>query len=345
MNQIFSSPLRNLLWTALYLLGLTLVAVLAYMGAGWSLGDALYMVVLTIYSVGYREVHPVDTDYLRAVTMGVIVFGCTGMILASSVLVQVLTFSQIQKFFGANRMKNEMRRLDRHVIICGFGRIGSMLAEELKAGGAPFVIVDRDQARLARARELGYLCIAEDATDEDALLEAGIDRAQALATVLPDDAANVFITLSARSLNPDLSIIARGEAPSTESKLRQAGADRVVLPAHIGAERIAELILFTRKGETDGDAAGLSEPDSVQRHLARRGLAQDFFVVSAGCAADGATVRGLEGRFPANGFIVQVDRAGSDRRADPAPDLVLRPGDGVTVVARQTGEISRLFTV
>ncbi len=145
---------------------------------------------------------------------------------------------------GFAACKKKIDRLTDHVIICGYGRIGQMLARELQAGKSAFVIVERGDGRMTAARELGFLSLQGDATDEDVLRLAGISRARALATVLPDDAANVFITLSARSLNRELTIIARGEAASTEGKLIQAGADRVVLPTRIGAERMAELLLY-----------------------------------------------------------------------------------------------------
>lgn len=124
-----------------------------------------------------------------------------------------------------------------------------MLSHELHNGPASFVIVDRSEARVAEARALHYLCVQGEATDEVVLRQAGVARARVLATVLPDDAANVFITLSARSLNKSLHIIARGEVPTTEGKLLHAGADEVVLPTHIGAERMAELILYPGAAE------------------------------------------------------------------------------------------------
>jgi voltage-gated potassium channel len=244
MNGLAASPFRNLVSLIAFMLVVVALATTAYMAAGWSPGDAIYMVLLTVFTVGYGEVRPIDTPFLHFVTISTILLGCTGMILVSAALVQALTFSQIQQLLGANRVKTDINKLKDHVIVCGFGRIGVMLAKELSAGGAAFVVLERNEGRLSQARELGYLCWQGDATDETALTAVGVDRARILATVLPDDAANVFITLSARSLNPRLQIIARGEVPSTESKLFQAGADKVVLPTHIGAERIAEMILF-----------------------------------------------------------------------------------------------------
>ena len=249
MNRFAGTPVRNL--TAF----LVFMAAVVTSATGRLCGcrlephrrTFLYMVLMTVYTVGYGEVHPINTPYLHAVTMGTIVLGCLSMMtLVTGALVQVFTFSQIQQLLGSNlRRETDINKLKGHVIVCGYGRIGVMLARDLKAGGAAFVILERDEARLAEAREQGYLAWQGDATDETALRRAvDIKRASVLATVLPDDAANVFITLSARSLNPGLRIISRGEAPSTETKLIQAGASQVILPTHIGAERIAELILF-----------------------------------------------------------------------------------------------------
>ena len=247
MFQFLSSPLRNLAAGLAFMVVVSACATAAYIHNGWDFGDALYMVVLTVYTVGYDEVRPIDTPELRAVTIALIVTGCTGMIFLTGTLIQLITASQLQQFFGSRRMQKEIEHLTDHVIICGYGRIGQMLARELQAGKADFVIVERGDGRMTAARDLGFLSLQGDATDEDVLRRAGVSRARALATVLPDDAANVFITLSARSLNRGLTIIARGEAASTESKLIQAGADRVVLPTRIGAERMAELLLVSKR--------------------------------------------------------------------------------------------------
>ncbi|HEY0464837.1 MAG TPA: potassium channel family protein, partial [Polyangiaceae bacterium] len=248
--------------------GVALIAIViclgtaGYASAGWTISDAIYMVVITIFTVGYGEVRPIDTPWLHFLTVSLIVLGCTGMIFVTGALVQFLTASELQRLLGTKRMKNEIEQLKGHVIVCGFGRIGNMLARELKDGKISFLIVERAEARIAEARGLGYLALQGEATDEGVLREAGVTRARILATVLPDDAANVFITLSARSLNKALHIIARGEVPTTEGKLLQAGADEVVLPTHIGAERIAELILFPK-------TAALIRDDEHMRGLER----------------------------------------------------------------------------
>ncbi len=343
MNSLAAaSPLRNLASIVGFMLVVVALSTGAYMHAGWSFDDAIYMVLLTVFTVGYGEVHPIVTPYLHAVTIGTIMLGCTGMILLTSVLVQALTAIQIQQLLGGNRVKNDIGKLKDHVIICGFGRIGVMLARELATSRSPFVILERGDRRVAEARELGYLCLQGDATDEGPLIEAGIARARILATVLPDDAANVFITLSARSLNPELQIIARGEAPTTESKLLHAGADKVVLPTHIGAERIAEMILFPETARFIRGSERMQDFEKVLRDL---GLEIEVVIARKGSAAVGASIADFESRGHGAFFVVQLDRdGGGETITRPTGDLVIGAGDGLVVVGRAGVELSAVMS-
>ncbi|HEY0270286.1 MAG TPA: potassium channel family protein [Sphingomonas sp.] len=326
---VLGSPIRNLV-SILGFVGLVVAAATAaYMAAGWSFTDASYMVLLTIYTVGYGEVHPIDTPYLHAVTVSLMVLGCTGMILLTSALVQLFTILQLRQLLGPNRMQARIEKLDGHVIVCGYGRIGVMLARDLAAAGMPLVVVERNAARLAEAEAEGHLCLAGDATEEHALILAGITRARTLATVLPDDAANVFITLSARSLNPGVEIIARGEAPTTESKLRHAGADHVVLPTHIGAERIARMVLFPQSDGLRGD----ERFDRAGRQLGEIGLRLERVTVAERSTLGGQTVAEAERLGKGSFFIVQLERAGS-LIARPATDDRIEAGDQALIVAR-----------
>ena len=275
------SPTRNLAVALIFVAIVWIAATLGFVAAGWSVSDAFYMVTLTIFSVGYGEVHPIDTPWLRALDISTIILGCTGMIVLTGALVQAFAHYQVTRLLGLNRMHNEIDKLSGHSIVCGLGRIGSKLAAQLHQAKSPFVVIDRDAGKIAEARGLGYLCIQADATEEEALREAGIDRAHVLASVLPNDAANVFITLSARSLNGTIQIIARGEAPTTENKLIHAGADKVVMPTHIGAEHIAEQILyphtdrlldeFTAPAGTAAQSGGVRPGDRGRHRGAGRG--------------------------------------------------------------------------
>jgi voltage-gated potassium channel Kch len=325
-----ASPIRNLALGVIYMLVVMTAAVGAYVGAGWRLGDALYMVIITVYTVGYGETMPVDTPELRAITITLIVLGCTGMIYLTGALVQFITLDRLNAIFGTNRMNTQIERLSDHVVICGFGRLGSMLAKELSAAGTHLVVLEESEAAVELARDRGYLCIHTDATDEEALKAAGVTRARTLATVLSNDAANVFITLSARSLNPGLEIIARGERPSTESKLLQAGANTVVMPAHIGAERIAEMILYRR---TAALIRGSERMKEFERSLLGLGLDIDTVVAAPNSAAVGMTVEAIERQAEGGFLIVQVDSSG-EAITRPDGDLVIKAGDGVVLLGR-----------
>ncbi len=327
--SLLGSPLRNLVGGLAYMTVVMVCGAAAYDAAGWSMGDAIYMTILTVYTVGYEEVRPIDTSLLRGITMALIVLGCTGMIFLTGVLVQLITATQLTQMLGLKRMNSAIDRLSGHVVICGFGRIGSMLARELAAGRAAFVVLDNSEDRLVEARERGYLCITADATDEDVLRLAGVARARCLATVLPDDAANVFITLSARSLNRDLTIVSRGEVPSTERKLLQAGANRVVLPAHIGAERIAEIILYPEATRLAGRAG--APHGNV---LATLGLEVEVVPVEQGSRAAGSAVRAMEAAAAGAFLIAAIDRQSGPRVVRPEGDVVLQAGDGVVLVGR-----------
>jgi len=153
-----------------------------------------------------------------------------------------VTEGEVNRALGIRRVTHSIKSLNQHVIICGFGRIGQMLARKMTEAKRPFVIIDSNTERMAQAEAMAYLVLSGNATDEEMLQAAGIERAKFLATVLPEDADNVFITLTARELNPNLVILAQGELPLTEKKLRLAGADHVVLPATISALRMAHMI-------------------------------------------------------------------------------------------------------
>lgn len=236
------------------------ISIIGYMLAGWSLLDAAYMVVITFYGVGYGEVRPIQDPQLRLFTIFVVVSGCTSAVYVLGGFVQMIAEGEFNRYLGARRMTQGIERLENHVIVCGYGRVGRILVQELAAAKEPLVIVDTAQSELQEAENAGHLVLVGDATQESVLLTAGIKRARVLSTVVSDDAANVFIVLTARELNPQIEIIARGESPSTRTKLLRSGANRVVLPAAIGAMKIAGLI-------THPTAESLLANDEVESRL------------------------------------------------------------------------------
>jgi len=340
MDNLFAHPSRNLVRVGVFMLVVCSVATLGYVKAGWNFQDAIYMVTLTVFTFGYGEVRPINTPFLHLLTMGTMVFGCTGMIFFTGALVQFYTLRPLQQLLGDRRVHTEIDKLDNHVIICGFGRIGVELAKALKDGGAAFVVLEQNEQRVAQARALGYLCVQGDATSEATLEEVGVMRARTLASVLPNDAANVFITLSARSLNRGIEIIARGDAVSTERKLLHAGATKVVLPTHIGAERIANMILFPETSRFVRESPAMLELDRTLRNL---GLVIEIVVVPEKGAFTNLTIDEIETRGRGAFFVVQLNRRDGDAITGPDKSLRIEPGDGVVLVGRDGQAISALF--
>jgi voltage-gated potassium channel len=214
----------------------------AYALEGWTWADAIYMVIITVFSVGYEEVEPVATPMLRAITMCIIVAGDASKVYFVGSLVQFITEGEIGKAMEEHRKSRSIDTMKGHAIICGYGRIGQVLARELDAKKFPFLILDNNAERVALAHTHGYQALMGDAGEEGTLSEAHIERAVVFATVLPNDMVNVFITLTARNMRPDIRIIARAEDPATEKKLKQAGANEIILPAFVGGMQIANSI-------------------------------------------------------------------------------------------------------
>lgn len=330
-GAVLGSPLQGLVRAAAFVCSVYVLSVIGFVLSGWSLGDAAYMVLLTIFSVGFNEVRPIDTAWLRGLTMVTILLGCTGMIVLTGALVQFLAHLQRRSLLGIDRMNAQIDKLSNHIIICGYGRIGQQLAHELAQARESFVIVERDPGKFVLAQSSGYPCLTADATDEASLLAAGIARARVLATVLPNDATNVFITLSARNLNPGLEIIARGEIPSTERKLVHAGADKVVLPMHIGAERIAEMILYPSTAKLVDES---TEMRDLKRGLHEVGLELESLTIPRNSALAGATVADAERAGNGGFFIVQIERSGEQIFPRPGKHFIIEAGDSVVLVMR-----------
>lgn len=209
---------------------------------GWSLLDSIYMTITTITTVGFREVHALS-DTGRIFSIFLIIFGVGAALYILTMMVGYVLEGQLGITMGRRRMKNKIAKLKNHFILCGYGRVGQEIAQAFSEEGTPFVIIANNEQHIAQAERAGYLSVLGDATNDEVLKEAGIERAYGLVSAVGSDTDNTFITLSARQLRPDLFIEARSSGPEAESKLRRAGADRVISPHAIGGRRMAMLAL------------------------------------------------------------------------------------------------------
>jgi voltage-gated potassium channel len=309
-----------------------LIAVIGYMAAGWELLDAVYMVVITVFGVGYGEARPLTDPALKIFTMGVIVAGCSSGIYVVGGFVQMLAEGEINRILGSRRMSKGIEQLANHAILCGYGRVGQMLARDLAAARFPFVVVDSNENRVASAQGEGHLALLGSASEESTLDAAGIARAKVLAAVLPDDTANVFVTLTARELNPGIQILARAESPSTEKKLIRSGANRVVMPALIGATKIAHMIV--RPSAEDMLRADLPAMQ-INEDLRQIGLELGDIDIRADSPLVGGRVGDLH-TIDSSGFVVVgIKRAnGSMVRAPPA-NVELAAGDTLVILGHR----------
>jgi voltage-gated potassium channel len=308
------------------------VAVAGYVIAGWTLLDAIYMVVITIFGVGYGEVQPLVSPALKVFTILVIITGAIAVAYTVSGFVQLVAEGEIRRALNLKRMTQDIESLENHVIICGFGRIGQMVARRLKDEHQLFIVIDNDPERIALAREHGMLMYQGNATDENVLQAVQIQKARSLATVLPDDAANVFITLTAREMNSTLIILARGELPSTEKKLRLAGANHVVLPATIGAMRMAHLITHPSAVDFLSDmAAG----DGLNELLAELDIQLNELPIGQDSSLIGGTIGDIEVRGKGTFITVALRRANGEVMIHPGRDTYLAKGDTVILMGHQ----------
>jgi voltage-gated potassium channel len=306
------------------------LGVVGYRAAGWSAIDAVYMVIISIFGVGYGEVRPVETPELRVFTMSLIVAGYGAAIYAVGGFVQLVTEGEINRALGERRMTRDIDKLANHTILCGYGRVGRILAAELAQADSALVVVDRDRDKIVAAEADGHLVVHGDASTEAVLAAAGIDKAGYQAAVLPSDAANVFVTLTATDRNRSLMVIARAEDPASESKLRRSGADHVILPAAIGAQRIGNLI--TRPTVEAFLAARAELRSDVAEEFARIGLKIEELTLAPGGPLSGKTVGAIEIGGNHGFLIVGLRRADGTVTVDPDDDEVLRDGDTVIVV-------------
>jgi len=236
-------PIRHLRFSAIILAAVIATGTIGYaLIEGWSAFDALYMTVITLATVGFREVHDLS-DQGKAFTILLIVFGAGIIAYSAGSLIQFMVEGQLRRVLGRKKLEKQIDKLRNHYIVCGFGRIGALICREFQTKPIPFVVVEKDPDICDRINHEGFLFVQGDATDDETLMAAGIRQAQGLVTAVTSDTENVYITLTARGLNPKLFILARAGEEGSEKKLIRAGASKVISPYVIGATRMAQAIL------------------------------------------------------------------------------------------------------
>ncbi len=208
--------------------------------AGWF--DSLYMTIVTVTTVGYTEIIPLGTGG-RVLNIFVILFGVGTILYVASLVAEYLFSGELREIIGQRRMNRQIADMSGHYVVCGYGRTGERVVAELQHSSREVVVVDFSEANVARAMEDGILAIVGDSGSDEALRRAGIERAAGLVAAVAPDASVLMAVLSARTLNPELNIVARAEHEESESKLRSAGADRVLSIHRIAGHRLANMVV------------------------------------------------------------------------------------------------------
>jgi voltage-gated potassium channel len=291
---------------------------------GWSLLDAAYMTVITVGTVGYAEVHPLS-DLGRLFTMAVIFAGFGAMFLFVGTFVDFVFEGHWREFVEGRRMERAVASLENHNIVAGLGRVGSVVARSLAEEGVPFVCIDQDDDAIARADASGWPIIAGDATEQDTLVRAGIERASSLVTTLDTDADNLYVTFTSRSLNPDLFIVARSADESNEVRLAQAGANRVITPNEVSGRRMATMVLHP----IVSDFLDLvTHGDEVEYQLREIRLAP-------GSPYAGKTIAEARVREATGAYVLAIQSREGKINTNPSPDSVMQPHDKLVVLGTE----------
>jgi voltage-gated potassium channel len=298
------------------------IGTIGYRLLGFSLIDAMYQTVTTVTTVGFREVEPFGTAE-KVFTMAFLFLGVGVVLYTLTALLGLIIEGYLDNAWGRRRMERAIAGMSGHTVICGWGRVGKATAARLAQSGLPVAVVDADEERLEACP---YPNVLGDAADDEVLKKAGIERAHTLVATLDDDAASLYVTLTARAINPRLVIIARSRTADAEQKLRRAGADRVVNPQQIGGSRIAAFAL--QPHVVDFLEVAMHDED-VEFKL-------EEVAVSAGSSLDGASVRDARMHEGDGALLLALRKhEGGGFVTNPPGDVVIGPGDVVIAVGTE----------
>jgi len=298
-----------------------LVGTIGYLVLGFGLLDATYQTVTTVSTVGFREVEPLSPAG-QIFTMVLILVGVGATLYALATVVEIILEGRLNELFGRRRMEQSIAAKHDHVIICGWGRVGRAIAAEVHAAKRDFVVVELDPLRVANET---HDTVVGDATDDDVLEAAGIDRAVALVAAVDSDAANSFIVLSARALREDLFIVARARGQDSEGKLRRAGADRIVNPQSIGGARMAAFVLQPH----------VAEFLDVVMHDRALEFRLEEVEVPAGSPLSGVTLGESSLRDRTGALVLALRDPDGQFRTNPRSDTRIEPGEVIIAIGTQ----------
>ncbi|MDG1570713.1 NAD-binding protein [Robiginitalea sp. M366] len=331
------------LFRSKFYLALTLMFAMLSMGvlgyrilADYTWSEALYMTIITVTTVGFQEVRPLDTE-TRLFTVVLIICSVFIFAFAISVITEYILSRNTLQTLKQKKVKQRIDQLDQHVIVCGFGRNGSQAAQRLEMYNRPFVIIEKNREVIEKFEE-EYLFVEGDANEDEVLLEAGVDRANYLIATLPEDAANLFVVLTARQLNKKLFIISRASQISSVKKLQLAGADKVIMPDKIGGDHMAslvvlpDLITFMDKLSMEGGTTTNLEEVEIE----------DFRD-----QVDCNTLRDLDLRRKTGCTIIGYIAPDGKYIINPEADLPLEPKSKVIVLGRpeQIRKLNQMFHI
>ena len=290
---------------------------------GWSLLDSFYMVIITISTVGYTEVHP-QGQAGRLFTSGLIVVGVGTMLYAFGVFAETLTDNAFGRYRRDRQLQRDLDRLRDHYIICGYGRIGTQIVAEFEHHKIPYVVIDQTEEALERIRAEGRLHIEGDASKEEILKLAGIERARGLVSAVDSDERAVYIVLAARAFNPNLYIVARAGRPDSIRRLELAGATRTISPYVMAGHRMAELAIRP---------AMVDLLDTL--HRGEAGIGVEEMVVSPGTNAIQKTLDEAGLLAPDAARVLAVRKSDGTLNVNPQPGTRLDDGDLVIALGTE----------
>jgi voltage-gated potassium channel len=300
---------------------------------GMSLFEAFYQTIITVTTVGFSEIKPL-TPQGRFLTIIVIVTGIGTVTYSFGQLVKVLVEGELGRFFGRKKLAKQIAELKNHFIICGFGRIGSVIYKELHADNIDCVVIEEDQCAIAELERKGIPFVLMNATSEEALMKAGIMRARGIVTAVTSDADNVFITLTAKGLRPDVFILSRSSDEKNEPKLIRAGASQVVSPYLIGGRRMAHVL----KRPTVVDFIDIATMGN------KLGLMLDEATVGENSGLGGKTLIESNLRQNYGVIVVAIKKKSCDMIFNPMPTEKLENGDVLVVIGKKE-EMMRMQSI